>query len=331
MITVLASSAGSYPRIGDHPDEQRLRRAYRQLEVGGIAESLYQEIEDAVVVETIAEQVGAGLDIVTDGLIRWSDPISHAARRLSGVTINGLLRYFDNNFYFRQPVVRDRIRRVRPVIPAEFRFATRQASRPVKPVLTGPYTLARASVLATPIYPDLEALVGAYADVVAAEVADLAAAGAQCIQIDEPAILRFPDDLGILAAALRDIYNVRGTSELVLATYFGDAEPFLDTLADLPIDVLALDLVSSPSLASRLATTGARRRLALGMVDARTTAMEDVSTIAPRVEAILAAPLPPGRHYVTTSCGLEFLPRAHARRKLDLVVQLRGAVAGERS
>ena len=330
MIEVLTSSNGSYPRIGEHPDEQRLRRAYAQLEIGAIAEGRYREIEDAIVAEVIAEQASTGLDIVTDGMVRWSDPISHTARALTGVTINGLLRYFDNNFYFRQPVVRDHIARVRTVARSEYLFAARCTTRPVKSVLTGPYTLARASVIATSSYRGLGDLTASYAAILADEVRDLVAAGALYVQIDEPAILHFPGDIALLADALDPIHAACGNSELLLATYFGDAGPLLERLEELPVDVLALDLVTNPALLDRLAREGSRRRLALGMLDGRTTRMESATVLAPLAEAILAGPLPPGNHYLTTSCGLELLPRPYARRKLDVLDQLRRAVGGNR-
>jgi 5-methyltetrahydropteroyltriglutamate--homocysteine methyltransferase len=304
-----------------------LRRAYAQLESGAIAESHFRAVEDDVATQVLAEQAEAGIDLVTDGLVRWYDPISHTARRLAGVTINGLLRYFDNNCYFRQPVVRDHIVKTSAVVCAEYRFAARHSTRPVKAVLTGPYTLARLSLVETSVYRDLEALTLAYADVLAAEVADLAKERAPQIQIDEPAILRAPEDVPLLARALRVMAAVRGASELTLATYFGDATPLFDGLQDLPVDVLALDLTASPQLVRRLTQTGARRRLALGVLDGRSTRLEDVEKIAPLVARILGATRD-GPTYLTTSCGLEFVPRDHARRKLLRLDDIRRAVLG---
>ena len=62
----------------------------------------------------VEEQAGSGLDLITDGQIRWYDPISHAAGKLENITINGLMRYFDTNSYFRQPVVKGPIRLRQP-------------------------------------------------------------------------------------------------------------------------------------------------------------------------------------------------------------------------
>ncbi|MBI2544234.1 MAG: methylcobamide--CoM methyltransferase, partial [Candidatus Rokubacteria bacterium] len=96
-MQLILSTAGSYPRIGDVPDLQRHRRAYAQRERGDISAEELRKVEDEVVAGVIREQIEAGIEVVTDGLIRWYDPYSHFARGLEGVEINGLLRLFDTN------------------------------------------------------------------------------------------------------------------------------------------------------------------------------------------------------------------------------------------
>ena len=122
-MELILSSAGSYPRIGETPEAQRHRRAYAQHERGEISAAEWQAVEDEVAQQVVREQAATGLDIVTDGQVRWYDPISHLARHLDGVEINGLLRYFDTNFYFRQPVVSGRLRRRQPVLRREYEVA----------------------------------------------------------------------------------------------------------------------------------------------------------------------------------------------------------------
>jgi 5-methyltetrahydropteroyltriglutamate--homocysteine methyltransferase len=106
-MELILTTAGSYPRIGDAPELQRHRRAYAQRERSEISEEAFRAIEDEVTTEVIREQIEAGIELVTDGQVRWYDPYSHLARNFEGIEINGLLRLFDTNFYFRQPVVRD--------------------------------------------------------------------------------------------------------------------------------------------------------------------------------------------------------------------------------
>src|SRR3990172_11998072 len=109
-MKLIAASSGSYPRIGPTPELQVLRRSITERDTGKKTDADVQAAEDALTRAAIAEQVSSGLDLVTDGQIRWYDPISHLAGKWENVSINGLLRYFDTNFYFRQPVVRGPIR-----------------------------------------------------------------------------------------------------------------------------------------------------------------------------------------------------------------------------
>lgn len=328
MTRLTVASTGSYPRIGDAPAAQRHRRAYAQRERDEISEQDWQAVEDEVTREVIAEQLGAGVELPTDGQIRWYDPISHVARHLEHVSINGLLRYFDTNFYFRQPVVTGRIARRSPVLAREFAMAKAAAApQSVKAVLTGPYSLAQGSILEGG-YHDRHALAHAYAEVLAAEVGELAGAGATLIQVDEPFILRHPEDMDIVRETFATLAAARGTARLACYTYFGDAWPLYDALQRLPVDVLGLDFTYSPKLATRIAEGGTDRSLGLGLIDGRNTKLETRDTVFPILDRVW--PRLQGTVYLNPSCGLEFLPRDRARAKLETMVRLAREYAGAR-
>ena len=312
----------SYPRVGDKPGQQRLRRALAARERAEIDTAEFAATERAAVDEVVHEQEHAGLDVVTDGQIRWYDPISHVMGALDGVRINGLLRYFDTNFYFRQPVVRAAVTRRGPIACDDFRLAAMAARVPVKPVLPGPYTLARLSVIEPGTYTSVAALAHALSDALVPEIEALVHAGARVIQIEEPAILAHPEDIRLLRQLLEPLWAARGTAQLVVATYFGDAEPLYAQLNSLPADILALDFTYSPRLMETIAATGASKILALGIVDGRNTRLESADDVARQVDTLL-------RHYtldaihLLPSCGLEYLPRDRARAKLELLAHVR--------
>ena len=134
---------GNYPRIGDRHELQKLRRALAQRDRGELSGEDLARVEDEVTREVLEEQANAGTSLVTDGQIRWGDAQTYIAGNLEGIKITGLLRYFDSNTYFRQPVVEGPVRWKRPILVRDFQFAKEHSSRPVKPVLTGPLTLAR--------------------------------------------------------------------------------------------------------------------------------------------------------------------------------------------
>jgi 5-methyltetrahydropteroyltriglutamate--homocysteine methyltransferase len=318
-MELILTSAGSYPRIGDTPESQRHRRAYAQQERGEISAGEWREVEDEVATDVVREQAATGLDVVTDGQVRWYDPMSHVARHCEGIQINGLLRYFDTNFYFRQPVIGGPIRRRESVLRREFEVARAATDRVVKPVLTGPYSLACGSILEGG-YRNRRELTLAYAHVLAQEVADLVHAGAALIQVDEPYLLRHPEDADVVHEGIAALAAARGHAHLALYTYFGDARAVWDDLMAMPVDMIGLDLTYGSKLADRIAEAGASRMLVLGAVDGRNTKLETPDAIFRVLDRVL--PRLHGPVALGPSCGLEFLPRARARAKLENMVAI---------
>jgi 5-methyltetrahydropteroyltriglutamate--homocysteine methyltransferase len=317
----------SYPRIGDDAEHQLLRRTLAQHDKGEKTEEAVRAAQDRLTELALAEQAEAGLDLVTDGQIRWSDPISHLAGKLSGVRINGLLRFFDTNFYFRQPVVQGKIERTEPLLLEEFKFAQEKSMRPVKAVLTGPYTLARHSIEENGSVGGFDKMLEAYTAALAAEVATLAAAGATVIQVEEPALLKYPDDFPRLEQSLTALAMSKASAQLALVLYFGDPAPIYDHLQTLPVDLLGLDFTYNPGLVDRVASNGTARTLVLGLVDGRNTRLEDPVALARQLEK-LARGADLNRAYLSPSCGLEYLPRDRARQKLRHLTAIRNTFLG---
>jgi 5-methyltetrahydropteroyltriglutamate--homocysteine methyltransferase len=315
MELILANHS-SYPRIGDEADFQLLRRTIAQRDKGEKTEEDVRAAEDRMTELALREQIAAGLEVVTDGQIRWHDPISHLAGKLTGVRINGLLRFFDTNFYFRQPVVHARPERTKPLVSSEFTFAQGKSSRPVKAILTGPLTLARHSIEENERAGGLGRLVEAYTTALAEEVRALVQAGAALIQVEEPALLKWPEDFHLVETSTTALALGRDKTRLALAVYFGDPAPLYAQLQTLPVDILGLDFTYNPGLTEVVASAGSSKTLALGLVDGRNTRLEDPATVARQLERI-ARGTKLSQAYLSPSCGLEYLPRDRAQLKLQ--------------
>lgn len=329
-MELILSNHSSYPRIGESADLQLLRRTIAQWEKKEKTDAELAAAQDRLTELALAEQAGAGLDVVTDGQIRWYDPISHLAGRLEGVRINGLLRFFDTNFYFRQPVLEGVVRRTRPLIVDEFKFAQARSSKPVKAVLTGAETLARLSIEASGARDALERRVEEFTTALAEEIAALAEAGATLIQVEEPSLLRHPEDFALVERSLAVLAARKGKAQLALALYFGDVAPLYSKLQSLPVDVLTLDFTYSPRLAETIETEGSSKTLGLGLMDGRNTRLEDADAVARQLER-LSRGLEATRAYLTTSCGLEYLPRDRAQLKLRHLSSIRQKFLGSQA
>ncbi len=316
---------GTYPRIGDTPDEQVLRRTIARFDQGEATDADVRGAERSVVKAVLREQAAAGIDVVTDGQVSWYDSQSHIARGLSGVEIGGLVRYFDTNTYYRQPIVTGPVRWTHPLLLDEWQFAQDASRSPVKAVLTGPVTLA--SLALDRHYGKVRALATALADALAEEVAALRTAGVRHLQVDEPILTRHPEHLALVRETLGTLAARKGSAELTLATYFGDVAKIYRALLELPSDLLALDLVQGAKTWPQLVRHGSEKPLVLGLVDARNTKLEDPGALAARVRE-LGESLDLGRSYLAPSNGLEFLPRGRAREKLAVLAETARRVEG---
>ena len=324
---VLTTVVGSYPRIGDTFEEQALRRAIARLDRGEIKEEELRTAERETVTAVLLEQNEIGIDLVTDGQITWYDSQSHIAGKLSSVEIDGLVRYFDTNTYYRQPIVHGPIARKGPVILEEWKFARSNSKAPVKAVLTGPVTLASLAV--DKHYRSKKALALDLATALAEEVGALVAAGAAHVQIDEPALTRHPEDLSLVSETLERIRSRKGSASLILFTFFGDVARIYRDLAEGPADVLGLDLVQGSATWPVLVKHGSTKPLVLGLIDARNTKEEDPAVIAKQVSELRSS-VNLKASYLSPSNGLEFLPRDRARKKLRILRAAAGKVGGSR-
>ncbi|HXZ13929.1 MAG TPA: hypothetical protein VEG64_16210 [Candidatus Sulfotelmatobacter sp.] len=345
------SSTGSYPRVGDTHELQLLRRTMAALDRGERTTADVLDAENEMTRRAIADQVKAGLDVITDGQIRWYDPISHFASKLENLRIKGLLRFFDTNFYFRQPVVTGTPVRRGPLVVTEYSFARnalghlptpqdKAGKLSIKPVITGPYTLAKCSLSESSgngsgeSAAALEARALAYSQALAAEIAALAQTGAELIQVDEPAAIKYPEDWDIferalapLAAARDKIIGAGRRLELALYFYFRDCAPLHEKILELPVDIIGLDFTYNPQLADRIAAEGSPKPLGLGLVDARNTRLEDPEVLAWQLERLLPK-IKDERAFLGPSAGLEYLPRDRAFAKLALLSKVREAIKG---
>jgi 5-methyltetrahydropteroyltriglutamate--homocysteine methyltransferase len=326
-VGLTVTAIGSYPRPPEEGGEFRLRKTLQAVDRGEATAEDVRAAEDDLTAEILTEQAAAGVDLVTDGQVRWDDPLTRVAEGLDGFAVSGLIRYFDNNTYFRRPVVKGPVRRTAPILVDEFEFAAAHSERPVKAVLCGPYTLAALS--ADEHYGDRAALLRDLAAALRDEARDLVAAGASVIQFDEPALARVPgqppgdlDALAGVAPTLVDGVEAR----TILATYFGDVAPLGAPLFALPFDGFGLDLVSGPQSTELIGGLPGEKVLQAGIADARNTRLESVDDLAAAV-GDLAELVSLERLWIAPSCGLEYLPREAAGRKLRRLAEVKERVS----
>ncbi len=316
-MAIRTTTVGSYPKVVETGADNlpgTIDRWQRKL-VGD--DGLEQEIQK-VIRRVVREQEGAGLDLVTDGQIRWEDLGHPMARSAQGIQRGALRRFFDNNVYYRRlEWANGQPQWVKSAAAEEFQFASALAQKPVKVALPGPLTLVAFTEIQKEQSPST--LLSLYSDLLRKEVEALEKAGVKEIQLDEPA---FRAGEPLLEAAIEQVSRIfKGIkARRWVACYFHDLSTILPALAKLQAEVLGLDLVSGPKMAERLKEFKWSGELALGLVDARNTKLESVSDLAAQIKKAASA-VPFERLWLSTSCGLEFLPHESALKKLQLLTE----------
>jgi 5-methyltetrahydropteroyltriglutamate--homocysteine methyltransferase len=322
-VAVKTTITGAYPKPPDEGQTFVLRKTLQAMDKGEATKDDVQNAVQGLTKQFVEEQEKAGIDLVGHGHAGWEDILTPFARHIGGFEIGGLLRWFDNNVYYRRPVSVGRIEWRGPSSVDAFKYASSVASKPVKAIIPGPVSFARLSI--DEYYSDHEKFVLAIAKVLAQEAFELEAAGADIIQIDEPALLDAPEDLALAREAIGIVTGELKSAKTILATYFGDAKRLGAEFFELPVDGFALDFVSGPENLELVKDFPKDKILQAGVVDARNTKLESVDDIAGLAETLLKS-VDADRLWLAPSASLEFLPREKARAKLERLSEAAGKV-----
>jgi 5-methyltetrahydropteroyltriglutamate--homocysteine methyltransferase len=145
--------------------------------------------------EWIRHQEAAGIDIVTDGEQFRIHFVHGFLKHIEGIdwerkTAMGIR---DNRYTVQVPTVTGPVSRPHPVHLHEVRFTRTLTDRKLKFTLPGPMTIC--DTIANAHYGSRPEMAMAFADILNAEARELAAAGVDVIQFDEPAFNVFMDDV----------------------------------------------------------------------------------------------------------------------------------------
>ncbi|MEM4558879.1 MAG: methylcobalamin--homocysteine methyltransferase [Acidilobaceae archaeon] len=309
--------------LGGYARSRLVRRVLRDFERGLVA---YGDLERSIVEASsviIGAQVSSGLAYVVDGLLDWHDIFRPFVNSWRNVTPTGLLRYFDNNFFYRIPLFTGEPEATRLVWPPRVRLYSR-LSEPsgIKVVIPGPFTFTYMSINASKA--SFEELSNSIAKLLASEVKSAVESGASMVQIDEPC-LSDPDitrDHAILAVELiNSIIRDVGGVKVVLSLYFDIPNSSVyEALFESKVNCLSLDIIDAPRRALELVSAkgfGGHCGV-LGLINARSIYDDDIS----RLEDIFGSIIKgySGEEIgLTTSTWLDLIPYDYSLRKTKLL------------
>ena len=330
MGRLVTTVVGSYPQPNWLIDRKRLGERLpprvRAHELWQVAEPDLEEAQDDATRLAVQDMERAGVDIVTDGEMRRESYSNRFATALEGVDLETPGVALDRTGH-ENPVPRvvGPIRRARPVEVRDVEFLRGLTERRIKITVPGPFTMAQQAQ--DDHYGDERSLALAYAEAVNEELRDLKSAGADVVQIDEPYLQARPEPARRYAveAIGRALEGIGG--ETVLHTCFGyahivhdrlDGYPFLRELNGCSATHLSLE-AAQPGLDPDVLLDVPDKVIVLGVLDLGSSEPETPEVVAGRIERALEV-LPPERLVVAPDCGMKYLTRELAFRKLEAMV-----------
>ena len=304
------TSVGSFPK----PDD--LVKARADFNKGKITAQQLEELERKATAFWIAKQEELGIDVLVDGEMYRGDMVAYFAERLPGFTTSGVVRSYGNRYYHK-PIVTGEVRWPEPITVDWWKYAQGLTKKPVKGMLTGPYTVMDWSF--NEYYPDRKATCMALAAVIRKEVEALVTAGCKIIQIDEPALSVRPEELSI---AIEAMHRVTDGLEAYFITHacYGAFKYIYPGMLQMPVDNFDLEMSNSDlDLLALFRSQPFTKDISFGVVDVHNHQIEDPATVRKRVEQALSI-LPKEKIWVDPDCGLKTRTVDEAIEKLRVCV-----------
>jgi 5-methyltetrahydropteroyltriglutamate--homocysteine methyltransferase len=212
-------------------------------------------------------------------------------------------------------------------LATDFAFTREQTRSPVKFSFTGPFSLSRRIRGAG--YAEHADLVRALARWLNGQARELAAAGADLLQIDEPVLAGYPEQVDLAVDAVNIVtagvpvtwaLHVCYGNRYARPLWEGHYDFLFPAVASARVDALVLEFGRKGLGDLRLLREHAwDRYLGLGVIDVKSAEVESPDVVATRIRRALES-VPARRLMVNPDCGLRHLPADAARAKLRAMV-----------
>jgi len=305
---------------GVFPRSEKLVAATRASVRGNLPEASVNQVLEEDIKSLISLQNRAGFDSLVDGQLNWQDLFRPFSEIFTGIEPGGLVRWFDNNTFYRKPIITQKVAYRGDQLTKYFRADLLPRGGRRKAILPGPFTFALMSENRT--HRAASDLVDDLAHSLKDAVKQLKSLGYEDFQYDEPCLCesnRTKADLQIAKQGLETCAQGRG----LLQTYFGDAGRSIDNFLDYPVEALGVDLYSTPL--DSLKGHTCNKALVCGCVDGRNSLLESPKQLKDIVHQ-LRDELEPPNIRIAPNCSLEFLPSSVAEKKVNLLGESRKLV-----
>jgi 5-methyltetrahydropteroyltriglutamate--homocysteine methyltransferase len=304
--------------VGSFPKPAYLMKARTDFARKKISRADLEAAERRATEFWIRKQEELDVDVLVDGEMYRGDMVAYFAEKLAGFEQGGLVRSYGNRYYHK-PIITGEVRWKGPMTIDWWKYAQGLTARPVKGMLTGPYTVMDWSF--NEHYPDRRATCLALAVPIRQEVEALIQAGAKIIQIDEPASSVRPEELALIIEAMHIVTDGL-PAYFISHLCYGDFETIYPAMLDLPVDNFDMEFSNS-----QLDMLGLFRKhrytkdISFGVVDVHSHVVEAESVVEERLRRGLDV-LPREAIWVDPDCGLKTRTVDEAVGKMKALVNV---------
>ncbi|GAA2709163.1 5-methyltetrahydropteroyltriglutamate--homocysteine S-methyltransferase [Micromonospora olivasterospora] len=349
-MTFGTSTVLGYPRIGGNRELKKAVEAYwagridaaaLESTAAGLRGQVWQTLRDARL-DAIPSNTFSYYDHVLDTAVAVGavparfrrlglpelDTYFAMARGVDAEPALELTKWFATNYHYLVPEIdADTQFTPNPAKALSEYSEARALGITTRPVFVGPATFLLLAKGADP-FARLDDLVETYASL----LADLARAGVEWVQLDEPAYVadRTPDEIDALRRAYIRLGELEQRPQIFVASYFGELGDALPALLGTPVEAIGLDLVAGPGNLRRLSGAGPLRgkTIVAGLVDGHNIWRTDLRAAA--VTGATVAGLA-DQVAVSSSCSLLHVPvDLDAETRLDTELRARLAFARQK-
>ncbi len=315
MTDVIATTPGLFPLPEWAKDELADLKGHQKDDlISGNESEEITTAYDRARTEIIEYQQNAGLGRIVEGQLRWDDMLAHPLVVHDNVETRGIVRYYDNNNFYREPVVQGEL-------TTNGDIASDHKTNPAinQAVLPGPYSLAQLTT--DEYYGDEATFLTAIAEFLADEAAALP--DVKTLFLLEPSLVTDPPtgDRAEQASQAIDTVAAAHPADTIAHTYWGSIpeKPYAHLL-DADIDAIGFDFVTDHEQnLYNIQEYGTCDDIALGVVDGQNTRVEKPDQINERLEWVQQQA--PGSSfdtiYATANTELFYLPINKFEAKLD--------------
>lgn len=227
-----------------------------------------------------------------------------------GVTALEMTKWFDTNYHYMVPeLTDDQAFALSSTKPVDHFLEAMALGIQTRPVLLGPVTFLKLAKSTVPGFDTL-ALLPRLLPVYEELLRRLARAGADWVQIDEPALVLdlIPNERDAFSFAYGRLARAVPELKVMLATYFGALGDNAETAVSLPVAGLHLDLVRAPEQLEAVGRLAPKELvLSLGLIDGRNVWRADLPSILDAIKPVVAG-WPLERIEIAPSCSLLHVP-----------------------